>query len=850
MNKTQLRRGWIALTLTAAALELPAQTPPEAGPPAEEITRLQEFIAEETAVDRTGNVLPTSRPVDSVFGSLSVLEVPRSVTVLTPELMRQFNINSFADLAKIGTGTQQTNYYGVPGSPTLRGAKGGVFFDGIQRAWQRNEMPLSFGSLEAMDVVKGPAPAHYGASQVGGYSNLIPKSPYFDKFRGSVKLTVGDDDFYNLQTDVGGPTLLFGKPAAYRVSLTGQLAGSYWDRIRNDYVSLYASLKARVADGVTVFTGGEYFQFRSNENAGWNRPTQNLIDSGKYVIGEPLSIVSSEWGGVANRNALYTSTALVVPAAIVDAGVSSNFISSAQRAQMLNLADPAQRATAYAGFSASTLASIAQSTSGYLYTPAYFTAGGKVFTADIEGSSVLSDDNDFADSENFLYFFGIENTRNPDRTYKGQFLLDAIETDKLSTYGYAIYTKQLVLEAKGTATQKIDFLKGMELTYGVSARFTDAKMLQDFFDEPFSRRDITREAVSANSIILTGAQTGPDGRNFWSPTAQGGANAQSELWQLSGFAYAENKILDVLTTYTSLLAAYAPYDTSYPEEVDLVPAADPRRTPVSDSRTYYSASFSPVLTVAPGVNLYGVAQYGTALDPLQGGAIVGKGNFSKQRLFEGGVKASLVDGRLFASLAGYTWKQTQFDERSNNAEPLKGRGVEFEMTFLPMEGLTIIASANYQKVQRESSLGFRTIPLSEQEWALYGGVLPNPFSGIRPASEFFVPANNPDLEYPGTPQTQVKLFVIYEFGNGIGVSGGPIWSEDYWHNFDHTLKLPSTTVWNFNAFYRVGAWDLMVSVENAFSEDYYLGADPVFAANTLLTKAPDATVKASVNFKF
>ena len=176
----------ILLILPAAVAPLGAQTTT-----AEGITTLEQFIASESALADSGDLLPTSRPVASVFGEQSVLDSPRAITVLTPELMARFDIQDFGDLGKIGAGTQQLNYYGVPGTPVLRGAVGGVFFNGLQRAYQRNEMPLSFGSFEAMDVVKGPAPAQYGPSQAGGYVNMIPKSPFFDRSRGSLRVTVG-----------------------------------------------------------------------------------------------------------------------------------------------------------------------------------------------------------------------------------------------------------------------------------------------------------------------------------------------------------------------------------------------------------------------------------------------------------------------------------------------------------------------------------------------------------------------------------------------------------------------------------------------------------------------------------
>ena len=120
--------------------------------------------------------MPTSRPVDSVFGSgQSVMDLPRSVTVLTPELMRRFDLNNLGDLGRLGAGTQVANFFGIPGTPYIRGVKASTFFNGMARAYQRNEMPVSFGSLEALDIVKGPTPSHLGPAPEGGYANFIPK---------------------------------------------------------------------------------------------------------------------------------------------------------------------------------------------------------------------------------------------------------------------------------------------------------------------------------------------------------------------------------------------------------------------------------------------------------------------------------------------------------------------------------------------------------------------------------------------------------------------------------------------------------------------------------------------------
>lgn len=817
------------------------------------VTELDEFIVTESRNYRAGDTMPDSRAFLSVFGEQALIDVPRSVTVLTPELIEHAGIRDFHDLNKIGAGTQQINYYGVPGTPTLRSARGSVYYLGIQRAYQRNEMPLSFGSLEAMDIVKGPAPAHLGAAQVGGYVNLIPKTPYFDKARTEITATIGSYDKYRLQLDTGGPFLLGDRPAAGRISITGQKANSYYDRIGNDFVSLYGAIKIRWSENTTVFAGGEYFDFKSNENAGWNRPTQRLIDEGLYVIGEPISIVSDRWGGVANRYLLRRNPALVVPADIVDAAVASGRITAAQRDAMLDLSLPEERAIAYANFSPEEYADIHPTTSGYQYTPDYFEAGGTVFTRRIEGNQILSDKADHADSSNLLGFLEVNHTVSDDRSLKAQLLVDHVDTDKLSTYGYAIQTLQTVIETKLSVQDRLDFLGEMHATWGVSARYTDAKMLQDFFDEPFSRRDISHYEVSPNTVIPTGPQTDPDGVNFWSPTRQGGANAHSRLWQLSAFGYAENRLTPALKTYTSLLVAHAPYSTRYPPEVDRIPPDDPRRETVYESRTYYSASFSPVLTIVDGLNAYATLQYGTALDPLMGGPIAGKENFARNKLAEVGAKYAGLDGNLFLSAALYGWEQSQFDDIANRAELLRGKGIEVEATWRPTSRITLIGSVGHQKTRRTADLGFRTIPLTEEEFALYGGVLNSNFSKIPPKEgygPYSRPASNPDLEYAGVPPTQAKLLAVVNLTERFGISGGPRWSSAYWHNFDHTLRVPSVIEWSAMLFYRTPRFDIALRIENLTDADIFRGAEPVFGANTLITKAPGRHGELTVNWRF
>ena len=800
----------------------------------EELPELEMFIAEESASALNNTVMPTDREISGLFNdATSVLEVPRSVTLISPELMEQFNIDNLRDLEKIGAGTQATNYYGVAGAPTIRGVKGGTYLNGMLRAFNRNEMPLSFGSLEAIEIVKGPAPADFSPTLIGGFVNLIPKTPYFDEEKGSIEFEFDNWGRKTITADYGAPFLLPGDtPAAFRVSITGQDGESYYDGLSNDYTSVYGALKFRPKDGISVFLGAEYFDYQSNENAGWNRPTQELIDSGRYVIGEAQDITTGISRGTADRGQLNNDPRLAIEASRALALVPQFGDINDMEFVTDNGVDK------------------------YVYTQAYFDNGGRAVTQKIDGNEVLTDTNDFADSNDVVIFGDIVFDSNPDRTITVKGLFENMETEKQSSYGYAFASEQTVFTTKAFVTER-DLVPNTTITYGVSARYTDAKQLQDFWDEPFSRRDISTDQISQNSKLLAGGQGLTTGGNYWGGGFGGvGGNSDSQLTQLAAFLSGQTKLIDDrLTVISSLRYEYADFDVAVPTELTDVSAADRDAYAENGSADtdYLNRSIGLNFEVIDGVFVYGNYQKGTSVDPLQGGPIAGEGNFAENMLWEVGVKTSVFDGSVFASIAYYEWEQSTFDGRSGSSEALNGEGIEVEATWLVTDNLTMIASYTWQEVTRDDPLGFRTIPFSEQDWALYGGVLnsnfsPGSFDGR--ARDFGTPPNNTDLVYAGTPQQVIKFFVIYDFMNGFKVSGGATWQEEFYQNFDQTIENPDALIWSLNASYATESWEIAASVENLTDEEYFLGSDPTFAANTLSTKAPERTFAVSFKYKF
>ena len=824
---TKMNRAGLLLALASTLPgALFAQKAPQASDKSDEITELEKFIVSESAAAVAGGVLPTSRSSDSVFGSAkSVLDIPRSVTVLTPELMQKLGVRSFDDIARVIPGGERPNFYGVPGTPFIRGDFAGTFFNGMQRAFQRNEMPTSFGSLEGMDIVRGPAPGTFGPTPGGGYINFLPKSPYYDKFRGSLRTTIGSYDYFNTQLDIGGPVLAFGKPMAYRVSLTSQNADSYYDNVQNNYISIYGAVKARITPDLSLFTGAEYYSYKSNENAGWNRVTQDLLENGNYLVGEVADRTSAAGGGY------------VLPGGVpfIGFGASAATIGGAQFDNSGGAIIPP---ASYVATLSPQLQALLHPTTG-AYTAAFFNAGGKALTTKIKGSQVVADPGDFANSQNLLYFADLVNTRSSSLTLKNQFIIDYIKTDKLSSYGYAFAMEQFIIEDKITVEQKFNG-KLTSLSSGGSVRYSWAKQLQDFAAEPFSRRDISKSQITSNSVVLAGP-TRPlfgDTRNLW---AQSG---MTDLYQLALFSVGELKLSDAFSTYFSARVEGASFKNTIPGEHER--NARRNQQVAKGGKNFYMASVNPVYKISANVSLYASALYGTSLTPSQGGNVGSEANFGETGLIEGGMKVSLLDNTLFAALSVYESKRERFNNFTNNQDGVRSKGLELESTWMATEKLSFIANFGVREAHLVRAPGYRFGATQNYYMPLLAGGLWVDFGD----STGLVKKNNPDGIFGGAPEGSANLIASYDLGNGFALSGGPRIRSSYYLNHERTLSLPSTVIWNGNVTYTRGPIQMMLELSNITSEDYFTGSDPIFASNTIVTKAPPIEAKLNITYKF
>lgn len=797
-----------------------------------EVTVLERFIASETSLEASGTMLPTSRPVDSVYGfGRELADTPRSVTVITPEALTQRGLLSVNDLPLAVPGATVINYFGMPGVPTTRGLLTGIYFNGMQRVWNRNGYPTSFGSLESMDYVRGPAPGTYGASSPGGYVNFIPKSPFFDRARGSMQASAAAHGELRAQIDVGGPRLIGSKAAAYRVSLAQQQGDTWYDGVKNDYFSAYGSLKLQWSDRLTFFTGGEFYRHRANENPGWNRVTQDLIDHQSYLVGSPVNDLTAPslsltlpsgrsftWlnttPGAVNRAALESATPF--------GGTRGTFAASFFALQGFTVA----------GFRPALVASRPDAAFLYRYLGALDNPTGE--TVRLSRRTVLSDAVDFADADTYLFFF--DTIARPSDTLRvtHKLFLDAYTREKVSSYGYGELGKNLTLETKLLLEQQLDVLAGLNLAYGASARYEDSLSKTEFTVEPFSRRDLTRPPTP-NDTLFSGGQRDSLGRTFWDPMG----SWESRLFTAGLFLTPELRFSERF----SLLASARWDNASWSRAVPFGLGSDfnSGRRP-GGGLSYTNFSVSPVWKPTPASTLYLTLQRGTAFQGFYVSGSVDRGdtNFQESSLAELGWKLTARDGDLFLGLSLFYQGLVNFDVRAGAAVPQRGRGIEFEAAWQLTPALSLNAQATYQEHHyRTATIPGGFVPLTAEQMLDYGGIFYADYGG-RP---------NPGGRRFGIPPASAGFFLKYQWPNGLALSGGPCHTSAVWGNPDKTLRLPAYTLWTATVSYVQPTWELRLSGANLADARYFHPVD-AFAANAIIQPGEGRTLRASFTYKF
>ncbi len=742
------------------------------------------------------NVLP-NRKTSSVFDMpLTLEETPRSITLIEAPIISLYGIRTVDDFVNVTPGTFTSNYFGVPGELQVRGDQGDNFFRGFRRVENPGNFPTPVDAADYVEVIKGPPPIAYGGGKVGGILNFVPKSPT-DKNGEMIEvpeavMSVTGGTYGKKAADIegGAPFKLFGKPSAIYASIQGEDSDSYYHGIYLKNVLAQASARTEASDNFAVEYGAMFQWSDLNQNLGWNRVTQQLIDTdgGMYLAGRP----ALNMAGAGN-----SLTAADLNAYGLYGGLSQYAFANPFPYYALS---PSQRA-------------------------AFALDPSTVQTTSISHRTILAEPTDFADSYVYTAYLDFIYNLSPNWTVKNQSFYDQMNHSKYSSYGFTADYHDHVFENKTTLSGAYSPWAWLDLkpVAGLSVRNSWGRELQaqDIY-QSVNRRDLTYGATPndrfANALV-GGVPFNWDQQGGYTDLGGFGVFDATLFQRLSAIVGARLDDYHVHVYGTDFFGNY---------------------NHAKDAQTAFSYNASASYKVLPSLNVYTTYASSQFVELGQGGMVgwpnVGSHNWIQpSKLWEVGVKGYFLDGRLYVNALHYIQQRSAYDILANQFDHYRSVGEELEAHYALSKRLSFIGTATWQKTELLNTPFFNGIPpqfLGLDPALTYGGS----FTANGYSIGVFGPSETPD------PDRVLGLTATYTDPNGWGISFGATHVSAMWAGYSQFVRLPQYTVTHGAVFYNFGPWSLQVNGNNLFNAKYFLPQSLFNEVLVLPSEGPTAQV--------
>jgi outer membrane receptor protein involved in Fe transport len=668
-------------------------------------------------------ILPTTVTSDSAYGlDLGVMDTPRNNTLLSKAQLDALNVQNPGGFSYLTSSSYSDASFGEPNIPRIRGQYADMFFNGMRDSFTLNGYgaPISFNSVDAIDIVKGPASVQGGAGAgVGGSINIVTKMPSLTKFSTDVNLEVDSQQKRVASIDVNGPIT---SDLAGRVSFTENDSGSYYDDMFFHQQSLFGALLDQITPKYSVLVTGGLENTTYRENDGINRVNQQLIDNSTYltggVVGGPANIAG--FGATIDL----TGTTVLNPRTIIDEPGGTGAHSLHIKAQIIQT------------FNATDDFSIVNNTF-YDYMNRY-----------------NQTEDYYADTAKGA--FTIENKTD----FKIKFDTGSLnhDVDAGFTYRYAH-----VLDIQNFVNEPVSIfdLSGNPSTFVLPSSL---QIPQGAF--------LYNAAFNHSQYGLPGRYQGPLGPDGFFIGGFLNGTADSDLKDAAVFLEHRIQFSPQWSLLYGIRGDLVQLDYSDPlGGADYGAPPGLSTLPVSASTAWYglyNANISVVYQPTSHVSTYLTYNKAQYVQPTANDGAVATWDEDptaqlrqKTLLAEGGVKFDLFDKRLFISTAGF------YQERSIStgpgglvSTPAHIKGAEFELNFQPDPHFFATASYSYLHTTLEAPSPFYNFPAQPG--------LNNDGAGISifPANLVFAPGQT--FQDPGVPQQLFNLLANYKHESGWG----------------------------------------------------------------------------------
>ncbi len=788
----------------------------------------EEYI-EELVVTGDLRSLPGEN-VESVFGfQKSLLELPRSASTVSWEQIERFNIKDIDELVALAPGTFTQSFFGVAGALDVRGTPGETYFRGIRRLDNPGNYPTPIGAADRIDIVRGPASPIFGPSKIGGYLNFTPKSAradsgqYLAENEGAISFTTGSWDKSIITAEVGGPGEIAGKDFGFYIYGEVEDSGSYYDNSATEQTLFQASFDMDVNDQLRIQFGGQYHDFKGNQIAGWNRVTQDLIDHGTYVTGNPTPLDTNGDGSISHQE--FDTDG--------DGFTNLNpfrfdFISGA----------PGGALTPGSTESLADLEVLIGSTALLNLDPA------TVGTAKIDGSDVLVAPDDTLENEDYVFYFDVIWTFDNGMELKNQLYYESYDNLNENAYGFSQFHETWVVEDKLVLSGKWE-ADGVVTQWQLSPsiRHTDFDHGDDYTNEYFDRRDLTGPSTALDRRLLatridddyteyyTGEYTNLGIAGMVDVTFDFGLNIVAGLrWDTIDMESEQpfEKLLFASSNNFCNPATAADYEADCGNALEADDTVDGESWTISVSwetpigiRPYVTASEQSTLIAGQGAEL--------VTNNIRDDSI-----FDTSELLEFGVKGSLLEDNLYFALSYYEQERTDLSTQSIvTNQTTETEGYEFELRWAVTDRLLMTAGWSNIEVTNlaSESAGFRfsfigadDLPNIPPE-ALYGGTLGG-----------FVAS---DPRRAGMPENIFSVTGTYDFTENFAGHFSVIKADEVDSGYSGSVELPDYTLVNLGFVYQTDRWLLGVNAKNITDEEYFRSNFPnLFGGTIVLPELP------------
>ncbi|MHC5673388.1 TonB-dependent siderophore receptor [Nostoc sp.] len=282
----------VASAATATQAPQQPQTPQAEKKPASETPQDEPIELVVTGEQDRYNVAETSTATKT---DTPLRDIPQSIQVVPRQVLEDRKVRSVNEAVETVSGVVDggTNFGAPSGGRVIRGfVQNGNFRNGY-RDTNDSFTLTGIGTIEQVEVLKGPASVLFGAVEPGGIVNVITKQPLSEPYY-SLGFEAGNFGYYQPSIDFSGP-LNIDKTVLYRFIASYQDSGGFQDFVHTNITTIAPSITLKLGDRTDLNLYYEYTNYNGypNQSGSWFFSNGSLLPPNLFLGYRDLTFIDA-----------------------------------------------------------------------------------------------------------------------------------------------------------------------------------------------------------------------------------------------------------------------------------------------------------------------------------------------------------------------------------------------------------------------------------------------------------------------------------------------------------------------------------------------------------------------------